>query len=204
MYPILKKVQVLPENVFLHQELNLNCKNLGLVSFFLPADKAANNVVVVWRKYYIEVLKNEVLNSSTFQAITSSESEIVNSHITATNKLKAAAEHSKVPTMYWLPKLHKKPFKFRFISASSKCTTTKISVLLTSALTTIKELIIKYCNKAYQHDGVNYFWSVKNSLEVLDKSHGFDKPFNSVDSYDFSTLYTTDSLITSSNRNFLI
>ena len=115
----------------------------------------------------------------------------MNSHITATNKLKAAAEHSKVPTMYWLPKLHKKPFKFRFISASSKCTTTKISVLLTSALTTIKELIIKYCNKAYEHDGVNYFWSVKNSLEVLDKLHAFDKPFNTVDSYDFSTLYTT-------------
>ena len=93
--------------------------------------------------------------------------------------------------MYWLPKLHKKPFKFRFISASSKCTTTKISVLLTSALSKFKELIVNYCTKAYEHSGVNYFWSVKNSLEVLDKLHAFGKPFESVDSYDFSTLYTT-------------
>ena len=93
--------------------------------------------------------------------------------------------------MYWLPKLHKKPFKFRFISASSKCTTTKISVLLTTALSKFKELIINYCNKAYEHSGVNYFWSVKNSLEVLDKLHAFDKPVQTVDSYDFSTLYTT-------------
>ena len=69
--------------------------------------------------------------------------------------------------MYWLPKLHKKPFKFRFISASSTCTTTKMSVLLTSALT-IKELMVKYCNKAYECNGVNYFGSVKNSFEVLD------------------------------------
>ena len=33
--------------------------------------------------------------------------------------------------------------------------------------------------------------SVKNSLEVLDKLHAFDKPVQTVDSYDFSTLYTT-------------
>lgn len=121
----------------------------------------------------------------------STESQIVDNHITATNELKAPAEHLKMPTMYWLPKLHKKPFKFRFISASSKCTTTKISVLLTSALSKLKELITNYCNKAFEHNGVNYFWSVKNSLEVLDKLHAFDKPVETLNSYDFSTLYTT-------------
>ena len=136
-------------------------------------------------------MKNELFNSSTFQALHSTENQIFNNHTTATNELKAPAEHLKVPTMYWLPKLHKKPFKFRFISASSKCTTTKISVLLTTAFSKFKELIINYCNKAYEHSGVNYFWSVKNSLEVLDKLHAFDKPVQTVDSYDFSTLYTT-------------
>lgn len=138
----------------------------------------------------MEVLKNEIVNS-TFEATNATERQIVERHIIATDKLRAGTEHSKVPIMYWLPKLHKNPFKFRFISASSKCTTTNISVLLTTALTTIKELIIKYCNKAYECNGTNYFWSVKNSLEVLDKLHAFDKPFESVDSYDFSTLYTT-------------
>ena len=119
------------------------------------------------------------------------ESQIVNKHTTATAQLKASSEHLKVPTMYWLPKLHKKPFKFRFISASSKCSTTNLSVLLTTSLTTIKELVINFCNKAYENNGINYFWSVKNSLEVLDKIHAFNGPYNSVDSYDFSTLYTT-------------
>ena len=138
----------------------------------MPADKAANNVVMVCRKYFIEVP-----NSTTFQAMHSSESQLVDRHITTTDKLKALAEHIKVPTMYWLPKLHKKPFKFRFISASSKCTTTKISVLLTCALSKFKEIIVNYCFKAYEHtgvNGVNYFWSVKNSLEVLDKLQAFD------------------------------
>ena len=97
----------------------------------------------------------------------------------------------KVPTMYWLPKLHKTPYKYRFISSSSHCSTTKLSILLTSTLGTIKNLIINCSNKAFENSGINYFWSVKNSLEVLDKLHAYIGDFESVQSFDFSTLYTT-------------
>ena len=117
--------------------------------------------------------------------------QIVQEHRRSTTILNAATDHMKLPTLYWLPKLHKKPFKYRFISASSKCSTTHISVLLTQALTTIKNFVIKYCNKSYENTGVNYFWSVKNSLEVLDKYNNIESAFTSVDSFDFSTLYTT-------------
>ena len=51
------------------------------------------------------------------------------------------------------------------------CSTTKLSVLLTSTLGTIKNLIINCSNKAFENSGINYFWSVKNSLEVLDQLH---------------------------------
>ena len=71
---------------------------------------------------------NRIFYSFTFQAMHSTESQIVERHITSTDKLKAPSEHFKVPTMYWLPKLPKKPFRLRFISASSKCATTKLSI----------------------------------------------------------------------------
>ena len=38
-------------------------------------------------------------------------------------------DHSKLPTLYWLPKLHKRPYKSRFIANSSACTTTELSIL---------------------------------------------------------------------------
>ena len=41
----------------------------------------------------------------------------------------------RLPTMYWLPKLHKRPYKARFIANSNSCTTTELSKLLTSCLT---------------------------------------------------------------------
>ena len=54
-------------------------------------------------------------------------------------------DHSKLPAMYWLPKLYKRPYKSRFIATSGSCTTTELSVLLTSCLTAIKNHVIKYC-----------------------------------------------------------
>ena len=98
---------------------------------------------------------------------------------------------SQLPTFYWLPKLHKKPYKARFIANSSSCTTTELSKLLTSCLTTIKNHVIKYCEKVYERSGKNLFWSIKNSCEVLNKlkSRGFRA--SSLSTYDFSTLYTT-------------
>ena len=84
-------------------------------------------------------------------------------------------DHSKLPTLYWLPKLHKRPYKSRFIANSSACTTTELSILLTSSLTAIKNHVIKYCTTVYERNGKKLFWSIKNSGEILNKlkSRGF-------------------------------
>ena len=69
--------------------------------------------------------------------------------------------------MYWLPKLHKRPYKARFFANSIPCTTTELSKLLTSCLTAIKAKVIKYCENVYERSGENMFWPIKNSGEVL-------------------------------------
>ena len=51
--------------------------------------------------------------------------------------------HSKLPTLYWLPRRHKIPNKSHFIANSSSFTTTELSLLLTSYLTAIKPRVIK-------------------------------------------------------------
>ena len=100
-------------------------------------------------------------------------------------------DHSKLPTLYWLPKLHKRSYKSRFIANSSACATTELPIRLTSCLTAIKNHIIKYCTTVYERNGNNLFWSIKNSGEVLNKlkSRGFQA--SGLSTYDFSTLYTT-------------
>ena len=100
-------------------------------------------------------------------------------------------DHSKLSTLYWLPKLHKQPYKSRFVANSSSCTTTELPILLTSCLTAIKNHVIKYCKTVYERNGKKLFWSIKDSGEILSKlkSRGFLA--SGLSTNDFSTLYTT-------------
>ena len=123
--------------------------------------------------YYVNTLKRELVDTNAYKLQPSlSERVIVDGHGCHTALhfgVKAKENQAKVPTLYWLPKLHKKPYKARFIANSSFCTTTELSKLLTSCLTAVKKHVIKYCEKVYERSGKNLFWSIKNSGEILEK-----------------------------------
>ena len=119
-------------------------------------------------------------------------------------------KQDRLPTLYWLLKLHNRPYKARFIAISSSCTTTVLSKLLTSCLTAVKQHWIRYYNTVYERDGINYFWSIKNSNDVLNKFKSKNFQASKLSTYDFSTLYTTlphhlikDKLIDLINRTFV-
>ena len=77
-------------------------------------------------------------------------------------------DHSKLPTLYWLHKLHKRPYKSRFIANSSACTTTELSILLTSQLTAIKNHVIKYYTTVFERNGKKkYFGLLKIQVKFL-------------------------------------
>ena len=83
-------------------------------------------------------------------------------------------------------------YKHRFITGSSKCSIKPLSILLTKLLTHIKQGLQKYCETAYSRSGMNQLWILKNSKELLEhlKSPTFNHE-TSIQSFDFSTLYTT-------------
>ena len=90
--------------------------------------------------HYINNLKQELDGTSAYQETDTDTMSVVNAHL---NELPVKFSvcvkegQDKLPTMYWLPKLHKRPYKARFIANSSSCTTTELSKLLTSCLTAI-------------------------------------------------------------------
>ena len=86
--------------------------------------------------YYINTLKRELVDTNAYKLQPSlSERVIVDGHGCHTALhfgVKAKENQDKVPTLYWLPKLHKNPYKARFIANSSSCTTTELSKLLSN------------------------------------------------------------------------
>ena len=68
-----------------------------------PADKAANNVVVVRRLYYINTLKQELGSTKTYERISTDERSIVNTHsIDITAKFAVSIKESKTDFLYYI------------------------------------------------------------------------------------------------------
>ena len=109
-------------------------------------------------------------------------------HMAAKFGLFVDEDHNKLPTLYWLPKLHKRPYKSRFIANSSTCTTAELSILLTSCLTAIKNHAIKYCTTVNERNGKKVFWSIKKSGEILNKLKARGFLASGLSTYDNSTL----------------
>ena len=76
---------------------------------FAPADKAANNVIIIWKKYYVDVLK-ELNYTSTYVPAQLTKDKLLLHHIDTLTKINVKIDKWELPTFYWLPKLHKNPF----------------------------------------------------------------------------------------------
>ena len=140
----------------------------------------------------INTLIQERGSTTTYERTSSGEKSIVDNHcyhITTKFAVDIKENPEQLSTLYWLPELHKR-HQARFNANSSSCTTTVLSKLLTSGLTAVKNHFIKYCETIYERDGINLFWSIKNSNEVLNKFKSKDFKASELSTYDFSTLYT--------------
>ena len=141
----------------------------------VPADKASNNYTFVCKRHYVDILIEELgLHSlpgnPTYNLTDFSASEVLDNHksVLTSFGVQSNSEELDLPYIYWIPKMHKDPYKHRFIAGSSKCSTKPLSIILTKLLTHIKQGLQKYCETAYSRSGVNQMWILKNSKELLD------------------------------------
>ena len=130
----------------------------------------------------------------TYEAQDITADEVIRNHATTLDDLFDITLHQKeksLPQMYWIPKLHKTPYKARFIAGSRTCTTTKLSKLITNCLKLVKSHCIAYCKTILDRTGVNSMWIINNSLDVLRTLEEKRLSLNKVSTWDFSTLYTS-------------
>ena len=76
-------------------------------------------------------------------------------------------DHSKLPPIYWLPKLHKRPYKSRFIANSGSCTTTKLSILWLLASLRLKTMSLNIAQQFMKCLVKNYFGLLKIQVKFL-------------------------------------
>ena len=116
----------------LKDHFSASLKELQKKYVFVPADKAANSIILVCNRYYLEVICKELglwqvtTSSGTYIPETMDTIEISGNNISYMKISLTFKEDNlsdKFPSFYWTPKLHKTPYKHRSIASSFDCTT---------------------------------------------------------------------------------
>lgn len=158
-----------------------------------PIDKATNNVAIICKRLYFQTMRKEILtNQSTYISSSKTENEIVTEHINVNKKfnIEVKNEDKKLPLIYAIPKLHKTPYKFRFISGAAHCSTKTLSTILLIILKKFKQHFRNYCQTIESRTNKKQYISIESSQNVIDGMNRNDIIPTNGASYDFSTLYT--------------
>ena len=107
------------KSVFDDPAAKAELKKLQSHFVIVPIDKASSNVSFICKQHYATVIKNELRFSLpitpddkiTYKKINRTSSSIIKSHFKDLKKynLKTDEKMEKLPSMYWIPKLHKNP-----------------------------------------------------------------------------------------------
>jgi hypothetical protein len=157
----------------------------------VSADKAPNNIVIVCKSHYIDGLIKELGIDTLVGNPTTLTKEEMHRSVLYSFGISTKDEELDLPTLYWIPKLHKCPFKQPYIAGSAKCSTKPLSKLLTCILSAVKTGLQSYCDTSYPRGGVNQMWILKNSKDLLEyiQSRSLSS-WNGIKTFDLSTLYT--------------
>ena len=179
--------------------LNKQIDNIHKHFVITTVDKASNNYAFICRKFYLNQMKNELgIRNNRIEGndiYTYCENSTVDDIVEEqSNNLerfhkKVNVNNRNIPKLFMNPKFHKRPYKYRFIAGASKAVTKNLAIDVNLCLKLLKNVHKGYCKSIFNRTGFNYYWSVDNSNEVINKLRNIDNP-SAIHTYDFSTLYT--------------
>ena len=155
-----------------------------------PVDKAANNVAIVCKSFYISVMTNEVESSSTFSKCDDTPSTVLSN---INPPVKCPRKNRRLPSLYCTVKMHKTPVSFRFITAGCDTILQESSIAAGKCLKLL--LSTTRSSIAYRiRDIDNNIFIIDNRDKVLqcfNKSNiTGQKGRKYLSTWDFTTLYT--------------
>ena len=156
---------------------------------FAPADKAANKVIIIWKRHYVEILKGALNSTSTYVPAQLTKDQLLVHHINTLKKINVKIDKCELPTFYWLPKLYKRTYKSRFILNSCRCSITILSNHITTAPTAVK-IMLWSTVKLLLAIVMSIIFGPLKTLPRSWKLRLRNFQGSRVSSFDFSTLYT--------------
>lgn len=143
-------------------------------------DKASNNLVLVCKKLYMLTICKELgIDTETWTAqgneiykpTSETREELLTQHLALNKRYTKIRDdnESKLPIIYPIPKLHKNPYKFRFIAAAVTSSMKPTSILLDRILKHMKQHMENYTRRVLKTTGINAWYTIKSTKEFIQK-----------------------------------
>ena len=170
-----------------YRKFSNKIKSLQDKYVIMPVDKASNNFGFVCKRFYATVLISEINSNNVFEQYSGNINDIKNVYEKILKEYKIVPAMYNIPYVYGLPKFHKNPISFRFITSSYNCISKNVSIFLNLALDKVMEAVSLESE---------YNWIIKNNNSVLEKLNIINIDQENLNdfkiaTFDFSTLFTT-------------
>ena len=187
-----KRTKYVPRKSVL-EECKEELEDLKKKYVLVPVDKAANNIGLVCKKFYLEVLNKE-LTSDTYD-IYEDSMEFTLEHLRKESQLlgiEVDSCYKELPCIHATIKMHKDPIKFRFIIGSRLGIMKPAARMLVEVLKLVMSTHRKYCDKIRLFTGIERNWIIDSNVKFLEDIEKVNqrRAARNVKMGDFSTLYT--------------
>ena len=188
------------ENILEDKNVKKYLKMIKKTYIICSIDKASNNFSFVCKKFYVSILMKELgfdngtlacVGNDTYKPCTEDEDyyiQYISKSLQEKFSINVDNSDMCLAKIFWNPKLHKVPYKARFIAGAKQCATKPLNVIINSCLKVLREHFKKYCLAINNNSGINTFWSIESSTQFLENIR--DKTIYNLQVYDFTTLYT--------------
>lgn len=196
----LQKIKSKLDKLKFHKDVNVLSKPTNIQELktlqekfvFTPTDKAGNNVTIVCKKQYMNVLDQEICNSGNFVKEDTNIDTILTNQTNFMNRYNVKVDQ-KIPFLYWTAKLHKDPYAHRFITSGRGSTTQPLSIHISKCLKTVLNIVRSNSKFHLKKHKINQCFVIDNRYPVTDfiKKANQRNDVHSVSTFDFQTLYTS-------------
>ena len=155
-------------------------------------------------KYYVENMSNEmgvqiddnnavrIQGTDVYKPTTHTYESLMDVHENIAHRYHVSiGENNKViPMISGIPKLHKNPYKMRYLAGARLSSMKNVSILAHKVLKALQIVFRNYCNKISERETrINTYWSINNSTDAI---RCLEKPtvIRNLATFDFSTLFT--------------
>ena len=189
--PSVSKGRSVLEKTQVKEELN-RLKSRYIITV---VDKAANNFAFQCQKFYFlraatELGLNNLQGNATYAVVGDRDNVIINIKTEMEQKFRIETNVQEFPVIFWQPKFHKNPVKFRGIAGSRDKILSPLEKLVGKMMKHISNHFRNYCGTAERLSSFRHFFIIKNSGEMLRTLHKLKGNAVTFDSFDFSNLYT--------------